>query len=161
MLFRSAVDNWRLAVSAAAGITGSTGDLLSLYGDLSGNGGGASIFTDGAIDLARLEDLPARVTATSDALDAAAADLTAIRAATSPASALDRVRDKALSEMEPVQQAVGQRDEVGAAQLLDVAAAGRLEWVQAREGHFFRAQACRGKSRATSPARPRPTPTAA
>lgn len=101
-----AVDNWRLAVSAANDITFSTGELLSLYGDLSGNGGGTSIFTDGAIDLTRLEGLPARVTATSDALDAADAELTAIHADTAPAAMLDRVRDKALSEMEPVQQAV-------------------------------------------------------
>ena len=44
--------------------------------------------------------------ATADDLDAAAAALEGIRAATAPAAMLDRVRDKALSEMEPIQQAV-------------------------------------------------------
>jgi hypothetical protein len=101
-----AVDNWRLAVSAARNVTDSTGELLSLYGDLSGKGGGAKIFSDGAIDLTRLKDLPDRVTTTSQGLASAATDLTAIRADAKGAVFLDRVRDKALSEMEPVQQAI-------------------------------------------------------
>lgn len=102
----TAVDNWRLAVAAAVDITDATGGLLSLYGDLSGKGGGAKIFSDGAIDLARLEDLPDRVTQASEQLDRAAAALAAIRADTPLAGPLDRVRDRALEEMEPVQQAV-------------------------------------------------------
>ena len=101
-----AVANWRLAVSAAANVTSSTGELLSLYGDLSGKGGGAKIFSDGAIDLTRLKDLPGRVTSTSEGLASAEADLTAIRADAKGAVFLDRVRDKALAEMKPVQEAI-------------------------------------------------------
>jgi hypothetical protein len=101
-----AVDNWRLAVSAARDVTDSTGELLALYGDLSGKGGGAKIFSDGAIDLTRLKDLPERVTTTSARLASAEADLTAIRAGAKGAVFLDRVRDKALAEMKPVQEAI-------------------------------------------------------
>ncbi len=101
-----AVSNWQLASSAAGDIAEGTGGLLSLYGDLSGKGGGPKIFSDGAIDLARLADLPDRVNAASENLDQAASHLTAIRAETSGSSILRRVRDKALSEMSPVQQGV-------------------------------------------------------
>lgn len=104
--FDVAVDNWRHAAGAADSITQATSGLLSLYGDLSGQGGGPKIFSDGAIDLARLEDLPARTEAAVAQLDSAAVQLTAIRAATAPSSLLDRVRNKALEEMDPVQQAV-------------------------------------------------------
>jgi hypothetical protein len=104
--FSVAVDNWRLATSAAGAITDSTGGLLSLYGDLSGKGGGPKIFSDGAIDLKRLADLPTRVTQTSGQLDRAAADLSEIRAESKPATLLAKIRDKALREMDPVQQAV-------------------------------------------------------
>ncbi len=101
-----AIDNWRLTADAAADITSATGDLLSLYGDLSGKGGGAKIFNDGTIDLARLTDLPQRVDAAVNKLDQAQSHLTAIRATSLPAIGLDRVRDKALKEMKPVQQAL-------------------------------------------------------
>ena len=101
-----AVENWRLAAAAAGEITSSTGDLLSLYGDLSGKSGGPKIFSDGAIDLARLSDLPDRVNATSAHLDLAAEQLAAIRAESRGAGMLDRIRNKALKEMKPIQQAV-------------------------------------------------------
>jgi hypothetical protein len=101
-----AVENWRLAVGAADDITAGTGDLLTLYGDLSGKAGGEKIFSNGAINLAQLEDLPDRVTATSSRLDSASGALAAIRAETAGAALLDRVRNKALDEMEPVQQAI-------------------------------------------------------
>ncbi len=101
-----AVDNWRLAAGAAADISKSTGGLLSLYGDLSGKGGGPKIFSDGAIDLDRLADLPQRTDAAVDQLASAAQQLSAIRADTSGSALLDRIRDKALAEMKPVQQAV-------------------------------------------------------
>lgn len=102
----SAVANWRLAVGAADDITSATAGLLSLYGDLSGQGGGQKIFSDGAIDLARLSDLPQRTQTAVDQLSSAQGQLTQISATTAPAALLDRVRDKALSEMKPVQQAV-------------------------------------------------------
>ena len=102
-----AVTNWQLAAAAASDITASTGDLLSLYGDLSGKGGGAKIFSDGAIDLDRLSDLPERVAVASENLTNAETHLTAIQAEARTATLLDRVRDKALKEMKPIQQAVG------------------------------------------------------
>ena len=101
-----AVGNWRLAAGAADDITTATAGLLSLYGDLSGQGGGPTIFSDGAIDLARLSDLPQRTQEAVDQLASAQGLLTDIRAETAPAAMLARVRDKALSEMQPVQQAV-------------------------------------------------------
>ena len=101
-----AVGNWRLAAGAAADITQSTSGLLSLYGDLSGKGGGPKIFSDGAIDLDRLSDLPERTTAAVDGLASAEAQLTEIRTDGAGAGMFGRVRDKALTEMEPVQQAV-------------------------------------------------------
>jgi hypothetical protein len=103
---RTAVDNWRLAASAAGEIADSTGGLLSLYGDLSGKGGGEKIFSNGAIDVQRLTDLPARVDTASGQLERAAADLGSIRAEAQTAALLRKVRDKALKEMKPVQQAV-------------------------------------------------------
>jgi hypothetical protein len=101
-----AVANWKLAAEAAGEIAGGTGDLLSLYGDLSGKSGGAKIFSDGAIDLDRLADLPERVTVTSDHLTSAEASLRAIRAESAGAVLLRKIRDKALKEMRPVQGAV-------------------------------------------------------
>lgn len=99
-----AVDNWRRSAAAATEITAATGDLLSLYGDLSGKGEGPRIFSDGAIDLARLTDIPQRVDVAIAHLDSAEAHLNGMRATTLPASFLDRIRDRALKEMKPVQQ---------------------------------------------------------
>ncbi len=101
-----AVDNWRLATAAAGEITDATGDLLSLYGDLSGKGSGTKIFSDGAIDLARLTDLPQRVEVAAAHLERAQQHLSAIAADSLPASGLDRVRNRAMAEMEPIQKAV-------------------------------------------------------
>lgn len=107
-----AVDNWRLSAQAAGDITDSTGDLLSLYADLSGQGGGPKIFSDGAINLALLNDLPNRVTAAGDRLTNASAHLHAIRSDTGLAQALERIRNRALAEMEPVQQAVASLESI-------------------------------------------------
>lgn len=101
-----AVDNWRSAARAAGDITSGTGDLLELYGDLSGEGENGKIFRDGAIDLARLTDLPERVNVAADRLAAAEEHLSAIAAETRPAVYLDRIRDQALDGMEPIQEAL-------------------------------------------------------
>ncbi|MHB1066041.1 MAG: DUF4012 domain-containing protein [Candidatus Nanopelagicales bacterium] len=103
----TAVGNWRLAASSAEDITSATGGLLALYGDLSGKGGGPKIFSDGAIDLARLNDLPLRVARVVASLAGAGRDLAAVRAESRPAALLDRVRDKALDEMAPLQEGIG------------------------------------------------------
>ena len=101
-----AIENWRSIASAASDITDASGGLLDLYGDLSGKGGGPKIFHDGGIDLAMLKDLPDRVTTASNQLHAANASLQSIMAQASWAAPLDTIRDKALNEMAPVQQAV-------------------------------------------------------
>ncbi len=102
----TAVDNWRLVASASEDVTASTGGLLSLYGDLSGKGGGPKIFSDGAVNLDLLTDLPDRVDVAATHLRAAVAAVTAISADGTAASPLRRVRDKALTEMEPVKEAM-------------------------------------------------------
>ena len=107
-----AAENWRRSAAAAGDITAATGDLLSLYGDLSGKGGGPKIFSDGTIDLALLTDLPQRVDVAVSHLDDAESHLMAIQAASRPATLLDRIRVRALREMEPVQEAVSALAEI-------------------------------------------------
>ncbi|MBI1351829.1 MAG: DUF4012 domain-containing protein [Actinomycetales bacterium] len=102
----TAVDNWKRVVTSASDITDATGGLLGLYADLSGKGGGPKIFHDGGIDLAMLKDLPDRVTVASNQLHSANTTLTSIQAEAAWARLLDMVRNKALKEMAPVQQAV-------------------------------------------------------
>jgi hypothetical protein len=102
----TAVLNWQRSANATGAITQATGDLISLYGDLSGETGGEKIFSDGAINMAMLEDLPNRVKASATNLSTAQADLESIQADTFFAQALNDIRDKALREMEPVQEAV-------------------------------------------------------
>ncbi len=102
----TAVLNWQRSANATGAITQATGDLIALYGDLSGETGGEKIFSDGAINMAMLEDLPNRVNASAANLNRAQTDLESIQASTFFAKALDDIRDKALREMEQVQQAV-------------------------------------------------------
>jgi hypothetical protein len=102
----TAVLNWQRSANATGAITQATGDLISLYGDLSGETGGDKIFSDGAINMAMLEDLPNRVENSAANLKLAQADLESIQADTFFAQALNDIRDKALREMEPVQEAV-------------------------------------------------------
>lgn len=101
-----AVENWRLAATAAEEVTASTGGLLSLYGDLSGKGGAEKIFSDGAVNLDLLTDLPDRVDVAATHLRTAVDAVSAISADGTAASLLRRVRDKALTEMDPVKEAM-------------------------------------------------------
>ena len=101
-----AVENWRLLTQSAQNITGATGDLLSLYGDLSGKSGAQKIFSGGAIDLDRLESVAPRVDGVQRRLEDAEVDLMAIRATSSMTGPLDGARDQALAEMAPVQTAL-------------------------------------------------------
>ena len=103
----TAVDNWQNSVDAAANISMATGQLIGLYGDLSGQNGGDRIFTDGRVDLARLDVLPAEVNGAKYAIDMAKSDLENIITGTFATGPLERVVNKALSELDPVQQAVG------------------------------------------------------
>ena len=59
----TAVANWQRLGIATDSITDSTGELLALYGDLSGSNGNEKIFNNGAINIERLRDLPPRVAA--------------------------------------------------------------------------------------------------
>ena len=104
--FDSAVANWRYSVAAATSISRATGELIGLYGDLSGANGGQRIFTDGRVDIERIKGLPAEVSDTKSLIDAAALDLESIRTGTVATGVLEQIRDRALSELRPVQQAV-------------------------------------------------------
>jgi len=105
--FATAIANFERLVSAADEITSATGELLSLYGDLSGNTGGAQkIFSDGAIDVDRLERIAPRVDTVLDDLAAAETNLEAIETNGRLTEPLDDIRDQALAEMAPVQTAV-------------------------------------------------------
>ncbi len=106
----AATRNWALTVDAASSLTQATGELITLYGDLSGKGEGPKIFSDGAIDLTMLEELPSRVGSTSMQLASAHRALTGIVATTMPSQPLDAVRNKALEEMVPIEQAMASLD---------------------------------------------------
>ena len=104
--FATAVSNWQRVVSAADEITAATGELLSLYGDLSGKSGAQKIFSDGAIDIDRLEQVAPRVDSVLNDLAQAEANLRAVQADGMWTEQLDDVRDQALAEMAPVATAV-------------------------------------------------------
>ena len=102
----SAIDNWQHLGAATADIAGSTGELLSLFGDLSGENGSRKIFNDGAIDVARLRELPPRVAAIDAGIKSSAQSLRAIQTTGPLAGALATVQRKALNEVAPVQEAI-------------------------------------------------------
>lgn len=110
--FTVAVENWRKSVGAAASISRATGKLIKLYGDLSGAGGGERIFTDGRVDIERLQILPGEVAATKLEIDGAEQNLIAITAGSPTTEILDRIRALALRELRPVQQAVNSLNSV-------------------------------------------------
>jgi len=102
----AAVANVERLVSAADEITTATGELLRLYGDLSGNTGAQKIFNDGAIDVDRLERVAPRVDSVLADLAAAEVNLQEIEANGRWTEPLDEIRTQALAEMAPVQTAV-------------------------------------------------------
>ena len=102
----TAIDNWKRLGGATADIAGSTGELLSLFGDLSGENGSRKIFNDGAIDVARLRELPPRVAAINRGITSSAKALREIQTSGPMAEALARVQRKALGEVAPVQDAI-------------------------------------------------------
>ena len=106
------VMNWRRSVDAAANISQATGQLIGLYGDLSGENGGDRIFTDGRVDLARLQSLPGETSAAKSSIDTAYLDLVAIETGTVFTSPLERIQRTALNELVPVQQAVNSLNKI-------------------------------------------------
>jgi len=102
----TAVENWRAATAATDRIATATGELIDLYGDLSGKTGTSKIFQDGAINLALLDAVPGRVTAVQKDLRQARRTLRSIQTQTALSQPLDSIRNQALAEMDPVQVAV-------------------------------------------------------
>lgn len=102
----AAVDNWRASVEAADSISRATGQLIRLYGDLSGKSGGERIFSDGRVNIERLKLLPEEVSAAKGNIDSAAAKLRGIATGTFATGPLDSIRNRALNELDPVSQAV-------------------------------------------------------
>lgn len=107
-----AVTNWRATVAAAFNISAATGDLITLYGDLSGKSGAQRIFSDGAVNLARLEALPAQSEQLKSQIDEAVTDLAGISATTIFSDPLVRIRDRALREAVPIQSGVDTLNEI-------------------------------------------------
>ena len=107
-----AIQNWRLSVAAAYSISKATGDLITLYGDLSGKSGGTKIFSDGAVDLVRLGTLPAQSAQLKRQVDEAATNLENIVATTFFTDPLAQIRDRALSEVIPIQSGVDTLNEI-------------------------------------------------
>ena len=104
--FATAVENWQHVVVAAGHITSATGELIGLYGDLAGQKDSEKIFSDGAIDIERLESVAPRVDFVLDDLAQAEANLVSIQAKGEWAEPLDDIRNRALEEMTPVATAV-------------------------------------------------------
>lgn len=102
----SAVDNWdRLAV-ASENITTSTGDMLTLFGDLSGKSGGEKIFNDGAIDVNALRKLPPRVKSIDTGITRTYANLESMQANGPLSGPLASIQAKALKEIAPIKEAM-------------------------------------------------------
>ena len=108
----AAVQNWRNSVEAAANISAATGELINLYGDLSGKSGGQRIFTDGRVNIERLEELPAEVGAAKSRIDSADSLLRQLTVGTFATGILERIRDLGLRELEPVSQAVNSLNDI-------------------------------------------------
>lgn len=102
----TAISNWRAVVTAADEIAAATGELLSLYGDLSGQNGSQKIFSDGAVDVDRLEQVAPRVDSVLTELASAEESLESVDTTGSFTGPLDEIRSQALAEMQPVRNAV-------------------------------------------------------
>ena len=110
--FVTATANLQRLSVAATDIAVATGELLTLYGDLSGKSGTTRIFSDGAIDLARLEQLPTQVSIAKVQLLDAEVQLKSIEANSRPTQMLDDLRNTALAEVQPVLTAVDALDRI-------------------------------------------------
>lgn len=105
--FDTAVANWRALAIATQDVTTGTGELLAIFGDLSGQSGGAKIFSDGAIDIELLRQLPPRVAAVDTDISAAVAQLRLVDTSGPAAGILEMLQVRALKEVKPVQRAIG------------------------------------------------------
>ena len=102
----TAVNNWERLTGAVENITGSTGDMLTLFGDLSGKSGNGKIFNDGAIDIAALKALPPRVKSIDLGISATYNNLESVQANGPLSGPLASVQTKALDTIAPIQDAM-------------------------------------------------------
>ena len=102
----TAVNNWERLTGAVENITGSTDDMLTLFGDLSGKSGNGKIFNDGAIDIAALKALPPRVKSIDQGISATYNNLESVQANGPLSGPLASVQTKALTTIAPIQDAM-------------------------------------------------------
>jgi len=102
----SAVANWERLAMASEHITTSTGDMLTLFGDLSGKSGAEKIFNDGAIDVDALRKLPPRVKSIDQGITSTYANLESIQANGPLSGPLASIQAKALKQIAPIQEAM-------------------------------------------------------
>ncbi|MDO8733397.1 MAG: DUF4012 domain-containing protein [Actinomycetota bacterium] len=103
---RSAVTNWERIAAASEHITTSTGDMLTLFGDLSGKSGAEKIFNNGAIDVDALRALPPRVKSIDQGITSTYANLESLQANGPLSGPLASIQAKALKEIAPIQEAM-------------------------------------------------------
>ncbi|MDP2013208.1 MAG: DUF4012 domain-containing protein [Actinomycetota bacterium] len=102
----SAVANWERLATASQQITTSTGDMLTLFGDLSGKSGAEKIFNDGAIDVDALRKLPPRVKSIDQGIAITFANLESIQANGPLSGPLASIQGRALKQIAPIQEAM-------------------------------------------------------
>ena len=102
----SAVANWERLATASEHITTSTGDMLTLFGDLSGKSGTEKIFNNGAIDVNALRKLPPRVKSIDEGITSTHANLESIQANGPLSGPLASIQAKALKQIAPIQEAL-------------------------------------------------------
>ena len=98
--------NWQRLATATGDVTSSVGELLALFGDMTGENGNPGIFADGAIDIDRLEALPPRVDTIDTGIQSTTHNLSAIHTGGPLAQPLEKVRNSALKAIVPIQQAI-------------------------------------------------------
>lgn len=103
----TAVENLDNLATASSDAATSIDDVLTLFGDLSGKSGGDGIFKDGAIDIAKLNALPPRVDSIDTRITDAVLQLEGLVVTGPAAGPLAQVRERALDEVAPVQEAMG------------------------------------------------------
>ncbi len=102
-----AVTNWMILADATTAVTAGTGELLNLYGQLSGKTGDEKVFSDGTVNLALVRSLPPRVADADDNITTSIALLNRIDANGPLAGPLESARRSALRQAKPVQDAIG------------------------------------------------------
>lgn len=96
-------------IAAAEELSTGAGELVDAYGQASGQADGATpVFTDGRVDLPRLEDLIGSVESAQSRLITAEDQLRQVEATFPGTVVLAEARDEALAEVVPLQQTLSQ-----------------------------------------------------